>query len=48
MLFRSRPFVMATLGTIEEQQDNVKGLFEYLASEEGKAVIKAVGLITVD
>ena len=46
--FLSRPFVMATLGTIEEQQDNVKGLFEYLASEEGKAVIKAVGLITVD
>ncbi len=46
--FLSRPFVMATAGEISEQSDAVKALFDYLASEEGKEVIKAVGLITVD
>lgn len=44
----SRPFVMATMGEISEQSDLVKGLFEYLSSEEGKALIESVGLITVD
>ena len=41
----SRPFVMATLGTIEEQNDLVKTWFGYVHSDEGKAVIKAMGLI---
>lgn len=46
--FLSRPFVMATKGEISEQNANVKAFFEYLASEEGKEIIEAVGLITVD
>lgn len=46
--FLSRPFVMATMGEISEQNELVQALFEYLATEEGKEVIKAVGLITVD
>ena len=41
----SRPFVMATLGTIEEQNDLVKTWFNYVHSDEGQAVIKAMGLI---
>ena len=41
----SRPFVMATLGTIEEQNDLVKTWFHYVRSDEGQAVIKAMGLI---
>lgn len=41
----SRPFVMATRGTIEEQNDLVKTWFHYVQSDEGKAVIKAMGLI---
>lgn len=46
--FLSRPFVMATKGDIAEQNENVKAVFDYLASEEGKALIEKVGLITVD
>ncbi len=46
--FLSRPFVMATKGEIAEQDALVQELFSYLASEEGKKVIAAVGLITVD
>lgn len=45
--FLSRPFVMATMGEISEQNEVVQAFFEYLASEEGKEVIEAVGLITV-
>lgn len=41
----SRPFVMATLGTIEEQNDLVKTWFHYVQSDEGQAVIKSMGLI---
>ena len=41
----SRPFVMATLGTIEEQNDLVKTWFNYVQSDEGQTVIKAMGLI---
>ena len=44
----SRPFVMATMGTIDEQNDLVKTWFGYVQSDEGKAVVEAVGLITVD
>lgn len=41
----SRPFVMATKGEISEQSEAVQAFFEYLKSDEGKAVIKQVGLI---
>lgn len=40
-----RPFVMATTGTIDEQNEVVKAWFEYIKSDEGKSVIKKVGLI---
>ena len=46
--FLSRPFVMATKGEISEQSEVVQAYFEYLASEEGKEVIAAVGLIIAD
>lgn len=46
--FLSRPFVMATKGEISEQSEAVQAYFEYLASEEGKEVIAAVGLIIAD
>ncbi|MDF2544196.1 MAG: phosphate binding protein [Herbinix sp.] len=46
--FLSRPFVMATVGEISEQSDIVKAFFEYMNSEEGKGIIKSIGLITVD
>ncbi len=46
--FLSRPFVMATKGEIAEQNECVQALFSYLASDEGKALIESVGLITVD
>lgn len=46
--FLSRPFVMATKGEIAEQSEAVQAWFDYIASEEGKEVITAVGLITVD
>ena len=41
----SRPFVMATKGKIDEQNDIVKAWFDYVNSDEGQAVIKNVGLI---
>ena len=44
----SRPFVMATNGEIAQQSDVVQQLFAYLQSDEGKELIKSVGLITVD
>lgn len=44
----SRPFVMATMGEISAQSPEVQELFAYLKSEEGKEMIKSVGLITVD
>ncbi len=40
-----RPFVMATKGAISEQNDLVKTWFDYISSEEGKRVIKKIGLI---
>ena len=44
----SRPFVMATKGEISEQNDLVKTWFDYIKSDEGKEVIKNVGLIIPD
>lgn len=46
--FLSRPFVMATKGAISEQSELVQAFFDYMYSEDGKAIIKAVGLISVD
>lgn len=40
-----RPFVMATKGAISEQDELVQAWFNYIASEEGKDIIKSVGLI---
>ncbi|MDE6182754.1 MAG: phosphate ABC transporter substrate-binding protein [Eubacteriales bacterium] len=44
----SRPFVMATNGEISEQSPQVQEFFNFIYSEEGKAIIEKVGLITVD
>ena len=44
----SRPFVMSTKGEISTQSKEVQALFEYLKSDEGKELIKSIGLITVD
>ncbi|MCR5090395.1 MAG: phosphate ABC transporter substrate-binding protein [Oscillospiraceae bacterium] len=41
----SRPFVMSTMGAVSEQTELVQAWFSYLESEEGQAVISAVGLI---
>ena len=46
--FLQRPFVMGTKGEIEEQEDIIQAYFEFLQSDEGKAVIELVGLIAVD
>lgn len=43
--FLSRPFVMATMGPIEEQNDVVKAWFDYIKSDEGKQIIEKIGLI---
>lgn len=40
-----RPFVMATKGEISEQNEVVQAWFAYINSDEGKKVIKKVGLI---
>ena len=41
----SRPFVMATMGDISEQNELVQAWFAYIASEEGQSVITDLGLI---
>ena len=41
----SRPFVMATKGKIDEQNDLVKAWFDFVNSDAGKEMIKSVGLI---
>lgn len=43
--FLSRPFVMATKGEISAQNDTVKALFDFIYSDEGKELVKSVGLI---
>ncbi len=44
----SRPFIMATKGALSQQNDLVKAWFDYIKSDTGKAIIKKVGLVTVD
>ena len=46
--FLCRPFVMATKGEISEQSELVQAFFDFVKSDEGRAVIKAVGLITAE
>ncbi len=46
--FLSRPFVMATKGEISEQSDLVQAFFNYLKTDDGKTLIKNVGLIVVE
>ena len=41
----SRPFVMATKGTVSEQSELVQAFFAYIDSEEGQSIINQVGLI---
>ena len=41
----SRPFVMATMGEISEQNDIIKLWFDYIHSDEGQEVISSTGLI---
>ena len=40
-----RPFVMATMGEISEQNELVQSFFDFINSDDGKNVIKSVGLI---
>ena len=40
-----RPFVMATKDTIEKQNEEVQKLFQYIQSEDGQKIIRAVGLV---
>lgn len=40
-----RPFVMATKGEVSAQNDLVKAWFDYIASDEGKEIVKGAGLI---
>lgn len=46
--FLSRPFVMATKGEIFEQSELVQAFFNYLKTDDGKALIQNVGLIVVE
>ena len=46
--FLARPFVMATKGEISAQSELVKEFFNYVKSDEGKAVIEQVGLIVAE
>lgn len=41
----SRPFVMATVGEISEQNELVQAWFTYIESDEGQEVVKGAGLI---
>lgn len=40
-----RPFVMATKNTIEKQNEEIQKLFQYIQSEDGQKIIRAVGLV---
>lgn len=40
-----RPFIMATLGTIDQQPEHVQVLFDYIYSKKGGELAKLVGLV---
>lgn len=40
-----RPFVLATIGTIKEQNEAVKSVFDYIYSTEGQTLIEKLGLV---
>ena len=40
-----RPFVMATRGAINQQNENIQHLFQFIQSEDGQKIIRAVGLV---
>lgn len=40
-----RPFVMATKGELAQQSELVQTWFDYIASEEGRDIIRSIGLI---
>ena len=42
-----RPFVMATRGAINQQNENIQHLFQFIQSEDGQKIIRAVGLVPV-
>ncbi len=46
--FLCRPFVMATKGEISQQSELVQEFFNYIKSDEGRAVVEKMGLINVD
>lgn len=46
--FLSRPFIMATKGTIDVQNELVQAWFEFVLGEEGQQIASDVGLITVE
>ncbi len=41
----TRPFLMVTKGPVREQKKEVQELFAYLRSEEGRELVRSVGLI---
>jgi phosphate transport system substrate-binding protein len=44
--FLKRPYVMAIMGSIEEQNEQIQAFFDYIDSDEGQEIIKEVGLIS--
>lgn len=44
----SRPFIMATKGSIDKQTEAVQDFFAFVNSEDGKKIIESVGLVSVD
>lgn len=45
--FLSRPFVMATMGEISEQNEDVQAFLEFVLSDAGQELVESVGLITI-
>jgi phosphate transport system substrate-binding protein len=37
---------MATMGSVEEQNEQIQAFFDYIDSDEGQEIIKEVGLIS--
>ena len=40
-----RPFVMVTPGPIQQQDDSVQKLFQFIQSDDGQKIIRSVGLV---